>query len=110
MPRGLRSPSTATGAVPVAEYQEWPFHGFLKRTRIEDDIMYNLEFKLPPISEHLNLPINPEALDICSSREAPAKTPIRHDATTYSKTRQALLQPRKSAFDGEQKRTPSCSR
>jgi hypothetical protein len=37
----------ATGAVPVAEYQEWPFHGFLKRTRIGDDITYNLEFKLP---------------------------------------------------------------
>jgi hypothetical protein len=44
--RTSRSP-VATGAVPVAEYQEWPFHGFLKRTWIGDDITYNLEFKLP---------------------------------------------------------------
>jgi len=46
--RTSQSPA-ATGAVPVAEYQEWPFHGFLERTRIGDGITYNLEFKLPPL-------------------------------------------------------------
>ncbi|KAH8744635.1 hypothetical protein BGZ57DRAFT_718339, partial [Hyaloscypha finlandica] len=55
--RSSRSPSTAAEAVPVAEYQEWPFQGFLKYTRIGDDVTYNLEFKLPSISEHLHLPI-----------------------------------------------------
>lgn len=63
--RTSRSPSAATEAVPVAEYPEWPFQGFLKRTRIGDDVTYNLEFKLPSISERLHLPIHPEALDIC---------------------------------------------
>jgi hypothetical protein len=92
--RTSRSPA-ATGAVPVAKYQEWPFYGFLKRTRIGDDVTYNLEFKLLSISEHFNILVNPEALDICSSREAAAKPPIRHDAGIYSKIRQASLRPQK---------------
>jgi hypothetical protein len=57
--------------------------------------MYNLEFKLPRVLEHLGLPINPEALDICSSREALPKTVTRHEADASSKIRQALLQPQK---------------
>jgi hypothetical protein len=93
--RTSRSPSAATEAVPFAEYQEWPFQGFLKRTKIGDDVTYNLEFKLPPISEHFHLPITPVALDICSSKEAPAKVPIHHDAAAHSKIHQAPLQPKK---------------
>jgi hypothetical protein len=60
--RTSRSPSAAAEAVPAAEYQEWSFQGFLKRIRIGDDVTYNLEFKLPSISEHLQLPIDPHAL------------------------------------------------
>jgi hypothetical protein len=82
--RTSRSPSTAAEAIPVAEYQEWPFQGFLKRTRIGDDVTYNLEFKLPSISEHLHLPINPAALD------------INNDAAEHSKIHQAPLKPTKS--------------
>ncbi len=33
-PRTSRSPSAAIEAVSFAEYQEWPFQGFLKRTKI----------------------------------------------------------------------------
>jgi len=62
--RTSRGPSIASEAVLVSEYQEWPFQVFLKRTKIGDDVTYNLEFKLPSISEHLHLPINPAALDI----------------------------------------------
>jgi hypothetical protein len=83
--RTSRSPSAA----PVAEYQEWLFQGFLKRIRIGEEVTYNLEFKLPSISEHLHLPIDPAVLDICSSREAPAKVP------THSKIHQAPLKPKK---------------
>ena len=90
-----RSPSVASEAVPVAEYQEWPFQGFLKRIRIGDDVTYNLEFKLPSISEHLHLPIDPKALDICSSKEAPAMASTHHEAAAHSKTLQAPLQPKK---------------
>jgi hypothetical protein len=46
--------------------------------------MYNLEFKLPSISERLHLPINPAALD------------INHDAAVHSKTYQAPLKLKKS--------------
>jgi hypothetical protein len=90
--RTSRSPSAASEAVLVAEYQEWPFQDFLKRTRIGDNMTYNLEFKLPSISEHLHLPIDPKALDICSSKEAPAKVPTYYEAAAHSKTRRALLQ------------------
>jgi hypothetical protein len=74
----------ASETVPVAKYQEWPFQGFLKRIKIGDDVTYNLEFKLPSISEHLRLPINPNALD------------INHDTAEHSKIHQAPLKPKKS--------------
>ncbi len=82
--RTSRSPSTAAEVIPVAEYQEWPFQGFLERTMIGDDVTYNLEFKLPSISEHFHLPINPAAMD------------INHDAAAHSKIHQAPLKPKKS--------------
>ena len=67
-----------------------------ERTRIGDDVTYNLEFKLPSISEHLHLPIDSKALDICSSKEAPAKASTHHDAAAHSKIHQAPLKPKKS--------------
>jgi hypothetical protein len=57
--------------------------------------MYNLEFKLLSISEQLYLPIDPKALDICSSKEAPAKAPTHYEAAVHSKIYQAPLQPKK---------------
>jgi hypothetical protein len=42
--------------------------------------MYNLEFKLPSILEHLYLPIDPKALD------------TNHNAAIHSQIRQAPLQ------------------
>jgi len=93
--RTSRGPSAAPEAALVTEYREWPFQGFLKRTRIGDDVTYNLEFKLPSISEQLHLPIDPKALDICSSKEAPAKVPTHHEAATHSKIHHAPLQPKK---------------
>jgi len=59
-------------------------------------VTYNLEFKLPSISEHLHLPINPKALDIFPSKEALAKVSTYHDAATHSKIHQAPLKPKKS--------------
>jgi hypothetical protein len=41
-----------------------PLQGFLKCTKIGGETAYNLEFKLPPISEHLRLTIDPKALEI----------------------------------------------
>jgi len=55
--------------------------------KIGDDIAYNLEFKLLPISERLNLSTNPKALDICSTKEPLAK------AAAHSKMNSATLRP-----------------
>jgi hypothetical protein len=79
-----RSPSAATEAVPFAEYREWPLQGFLKCTKIGSETTYNLEFKLPSISGHLHLPIDPKALD------------TNHNATAHSQIHQAPLKPKKS--------------
>jgi hypothetical protein len=79
--RSSRSPSATRESVPLAEYQEWPFQGFLKRTRIGNDTTYHLEFKLPCISERLDLPIG-----VCeddSNKNMPA-TPLTRLKAPYS--------------------------
>jgi Myb-like DNA-binding domain len=35
----------------TAEYQEWPMHGFFKRTLIGDEIRYGMEFSLEQLHE-----------------------------------------------------------
>jgi hypothetical protein len=60
-----RSPSNIAESVLAAEYKEWPLHGFLKRTWIGSMVLFNLEFHLTHIPEHLELSGLPEAL--CSS-------------------------------------------
>ncbi len=55
-----------------AEYEEWPFQGFLKRTKIGSETTYKLEFKLEHLPELLELPIPPHTLDISSDRETSA--------------------------------------
>jgi hypothetical protein len=67
--------------IPVAEYQEWPFQGFLKRTRIGTETIYNLEFRLPSVSECLNLPI--ESCDDGSNEEVLA-TPSTRPKVLFS--------------------------
>jgi hypothetical protein len=66
----------------------------LKYTKIGNETTYNLEFKLSCISGRLNLPINPEALDICSSREALARAAIPHEAAAHFKVYPAAVWPR----------------
>ena len=67
--RSSRSLSPVTEALPAAEYQEWPFQGFLKRTRIGEEVTYNLEFRLPSISDHLHFPTSPSKLGFCSLKD-----------------------------------------
>jgi hypothetical protein len=93
--RTSRSPSAVSDAIPVAEYQEWPFQGVLKRIWIGDNVTYNLEFKLPSISEQPHFPINHKALDIFPNKEAPAKVPTHHNIAAHSKIHQAPLQSKK---------------
>jgi hypothetical protein len=79
-----QSPPAAIETALLAEYHEWPFQGFLKRTRIGNETTYNLEFQLPCTSEHLKLPINSEVLDIGSLTESCQAT-ISHDIPPHSK-------------------------
>jgi hypothetical protein len=90
-PGTSQSPSATIESVPIAEYQEWPFQGFLKRTTIGNETTYNLEFKLPRILERLNLPISPEALGIGSSTKTLAEAANSH--VTHSKIHSTLLRP-----------------
>ncbi|KAH6701257.1 hypothetical protein BKA61DRAFT_182525 [Leptodontidium sp. MPI-SDFR-AT-0119] len=82
--RPSRSPSAASEATPNTEHRQWPFQGFLKCTRTGDDVTYNLEFKLPSVSEYVHIPIAPAALE------------IDHKAAAHSKTPQAPLKSKKS--------------
>jgi hypothetical protein len=61
-PQTSRSPSAMVESTPVTEYQEWPFQGFLKRTRIFNQKTYNLEFAFPRTSEHFHLSLHSEVL------------------------------------------------
>jgi hypothetical protein len=79
--RTSRSPSITVESAPVAEYQEWPFQGFLKRTKIGNKTTYNLEFQLPRVPEHLHS----EALGMRSDKETSAEATTPHDASAHSK-------------------------
>jgi hypothetical protein len=87
-----RSHSVIRESELVAEYQEWPFQGFLKRTRIGNDTTYNLEFKLPCMSERLSLPMTVESLDTGSDQEESVNLATRHKTRSYSKISAATSQ------------------
>ncbi|PVH70182.1 hypothetical protein DL98DRAFT_144627, partial [Cadophora sp. DSE1049] len=42
-PPSSRSPSDTVESASAADYQEWPFQGFLKRVTNGDRMIYNLE-------------------------------------------------------------------
>lgn len=76
---------------PVAEYQEWPFQGFLKRIKIGNETMYNLEFQLLHVPEHFHLPVLSEALGICSNKETSAEAATPYNIIAHSKLQPATL-------------------
>lgn len=81
-PQTSCSPSTAE-STPVAEYQEWPFQGFLKCTTIGNRTIYNLEFTLPRTCEHPRLSLHSEVLG--SARELLAKAAVSHRVVSKRK-------------------------
>jgi hypothetical protein len=91
--RTSRSPSVTVESAPFAEYQEWPLDGcFLKRTKIGDKTIYNLEFQLPHVQEHEHL--HSEALGMRSDKETSAEAATPHDASAHSKMHPAAVRPR----------------
>jgi len=101
-PRTARSPSAPAESALVAEYQEWPFQGFLKRTKIGNETTYNLEFQLPRIPERLYLPIQSEALGIDSSKGTSAEVRNHHSAVAHSEVRPATLRPKRKRVPWKQ--------
>jgi hypothetical protein len=75
----------------VAEYQEWPFYGFLKCTKIGNETTYNLEFQLSHVPERLLLPVLSEALGMRSNKETSAEATTPHNLVAHSKVRPATL-------------------
>jgi len=64
-----QSPSSDGESILGADYQEWPFQGFLKRTRIGRETTYNLEFRLPDLPDSFRPSIDLESLNCRPSRE-----------------------------------------
>ncbi|KAH7342186.1 hypothetical protein BKA65DRAFT_478089 [Rhexocercosporidium sp. MPI-PUGE-AT-0058] len=90
-----RSPSDTVESAPVAEYQELPFQGFLKRVTIGDQMTYNLEFSLSHIPEHLNLSLYSEVLS-ASSRESSTEDALSRRAVTSRKPGKQLTKNQES--------------
>ncbi|KAL2063229.1 hypothetical protein VTL71DRAFT_5033 [Oculimacula yallundae] len=93
-----RSPSEASEAASVTEHRQWPFQGFLNYTRVGDNVTYNLEFKLPSVSECVHIPIDRAALESDYKAAAHSKTPLKSKKSRvpWSKKENAILRTRKS--------------
>ena len=89
--RNFRSSSPVSEALPAADYQEWPFKGFFKRSRIGEDVTYSLEFRLPSTPDHPYLAANPSKAAFCSRGNTRPK-PLRrtsYSSVLHSRTRSA---------------------
>jgi hypothetical protein len=69
--------------------------------------MYNLEFQLPYILEHLHYPISSEALGIGSNKATSAEAATPHKAVTHSKVRPVArqLQKKRAAWTPDEDAT-----
>jgi hypothetical protein len=94
-PSPSRSPLGEVKSAPLAEYREWPFQGFLKRTTIGNQTIYNLEFELPCIPEHLDLSLHPAVLS-ASFGESSAEAVVCHWAVTSRKLARELTKNQES--------------
>ncbi|KAF8850006.1 hypothetical protein BDZ45DRAFT_697068 [Acephala macrosclerotiorum] len=94
-PPTSRSPSVTVESAPVVEYREWPFQGFLKRITIGNQTIYNLEFALPRIPEHLGLSLHSEILG-AGSRESSAEAVVSHKAVASRKPGKELTKEQES--------------
>jgi hypothetical protein len=93
-PQTSRSPSVAE-SIPVAQYQERPFRGFLKCTTIGNQTIYNLEFALPLTCEHPHLSLHSEVLGSIS-RESSAKPAASHRVVSKRKPGKELTKEQES--------------
>jgi hypothetical protein len=84
-PQVSQSSFSVSESTSLAEYHEWPFHGFLKRTMIGDEITYNLKFNLPRVLECLKRPIVGGVYDVNPNQEASAQAASPYSIPAHSK-------------------------
>jgi hypothetical protein len=94
-----RSSSSDAESIRGADYQEWPFQGFLKRMRIGRDTTYNLEFSLPDLPDLLRSSIGLQISNPASVRESVQSSvsprlcaSYANNAATHSRMRPAASQ------------------
>ncbi|KAJ8063448.1 hypothetical protein OCU04_008664 [Sclerotinia nivalis] len=107
-PQSSRTPSVIIDPAPIAEYQEWPFKGFLNRTKIGDETTYNLEFQLQHVPKHLHYPVLSEVLNRTStetltpyntlhSKIQPTKLPVKRKRIPWkAKEHKTILRMKKN--------------
>jgi len=95
LPQTSRSSSATVESTPVADYHEWSFQGVLKRARIENQIIYNLEFTLP-VQEHPHLSIHSAVLDTGFKEGLSAKATVSHQASAPQKSTEKLTEKEES--------------
>lgn len=100
-PQTSRSPSARVEPASIAEYQEWPFQGLLKRTRIVKETVYNLEFQQPHIPEHLHLPVPSEALGMHTNKETSAEAAKRKRVPWKPKEDKTVLKMKERGYNGK---------
>jgi len=87
--RTSRSPSITIQSAPGAEYQEWPFQGVLKHTKVENKTTFQLKFQLLYVPECLHFPALSEALGIHSNKRTSAKAATARNIVVQSKVQPA---------------------
>ncbi|KAJ8057802.1 hypothetical protein OCU04_013254 [Sclerotinia nivalis] len=104
----LSNSSVIIDPAPIAEYQEWPFKGFLNRTKIGDETTYNLEFQLQHVPKHLHYPVLSEVLNRTStetltpyntlhSKIQPTKLPVKRKRIPWkAKEHKTILRMKKN--------------
>jgi hypothetical protein len=90
-PRPSRSPSATAKSVLAAEYEEWPFQGFLKRARIGNQTTFNLEFYVTHLPDNLRLSVPCGALAKNFGIETSEQRRTSHNSRASSKTRHRKL-------------------
>lgn len=102
-----RSSSAAAKAVPAAAYQEWPLHGFLKRTRTGKVTSFNLELHLVDVEEDpdLSSPFQASGRNLGIELSALSKS-IPHTPIAPSKKHNATSRPSKKRAQAREELGP----
>ncbi len=84
-------PSAPVESTPTAEYHEWACQSVLKRTRIGDQITYDIEIQLLNAPEHLHRSILSKAFALRPDKETSIKAATPRNTGAHSQVRPAAV-------------------